>query len=87
MVLTVGVKQALLCWFSLIVLTLVSVFLGSVIDSVTLFTVLVFAIVFIKGQQIVDTFMELRNAPTKWRMVMLAYVFIMPSIIGGIYLW
>ena len=43
-------------------------------------------IVIIKGQQIVDVFMELKHAPKLWRYLLLSYVVLVPSIIAGIYL-
>ena len=55
-------------------------------DTSALLTVMVFFIVFIKGQQVTDIFMELKQAPTKWRILLLCYAFIVPGIICAIYL-
>ncbi|WDE05115.1 cytochrome C oxidase subunit IV family protein [Thalassomonas viridans] len=38
----------------------------------------------IKGQQITDVFMELRHAPANWRLFLLAYVVIIPVLLGVI---
>lgn len=78
--------QATISWLLLIILTVVSVYLSKVMETSTLFIVLIFAIVFVKGQQITDIFMELKHAPTKWRMLLLGYVLILPLIIGFIYI-
>jgi hypothetical protein len=43
-------------------------------------------IVAMKGQQIIDVFMELKHAPRFWRNIMLAYVIVIPLIITIIYL-
>ena len=73
-------------WFWLISLTLLSAFIGHFIDNQFVFIVSVLFIVFLKGQQIVDVFMELKHAPNKWRWLMLSYVILLPVIIGFIYL-
>ena len=78
--------QAILSWAILISLTIISVYLDQIISSTTLFSLTIFAIVFIKGQQITDIFMELKHAPTRWRIIMLGYVLIVPFIICAIYL-
>ncbi|GHE83920.1 cytochrome C oxidase subunit IV family protein [Thalassotalea profundi] len=78
--------QALISWAILVFLTVLSVYLGQIIHSTTLFSVFIFAIVFFKGQLITDIFMELKYAPSRWRIIMLGYVLIVPSIICAIYL-
>ena len=82
----ITLKQTLISWVLLILLTLASVYAGQVIENNVLFIVSVLLIVFLKGQQITDIFMELREAPKMWRMLLLSYVFIIPSIICLIYL-
>jgi len=67
-------------------LTLFAVFIGRVIDNHVAFIITVFFIVFLKGQQIVDVFMELGEAPKKWRWLLLSYVILLPVIISTIYL-
>ena len=73
-------------WVWLIILTLISVCIGYAIDEPLLFVASVMLIVFLKGQQIIDVFMELKHAPKKWRFLLLSYVILLPSIITVIYL-
>jgi cytochrome c oxidase subunit IV len=82
----VTLKQILVSWVLLILLTLTSVYIGKILENNTLFVITVFLIVFLKGQQITDVFMELREAPRMWRLLLLSYVFIVPAIICAIYL-
>ena len=79
-------KQSFYSWLWLMALTVISVLVGAIIDNQSLFILVVLFIVFLKGQQIVDVFMELRHAPRIWRQVMLGYVVIVPAIISVIYL-
>lgn len=79
-------KQIIMSWFVLIALTLISVFVSGLVDSKALFLFIVLLIVFIKGYQITDIFMELRNAPRMWRITLLSYVFIIPAVICAIYI-
>ncbi|WP_432280210.1 cytochrome C oxidase subunit IV family protein [Thalassotalea castellviae] len=79
-------KQIILSWLSLICLTCISVFASDFIDNIQLFIIVVMLIVFIKGQQIVDVFMELKTAPTFWRLLLISYTFLIPLIISIIYL-
>ena len=84
-------KTIFYSWFWLISLTIASVFVGSLlnhnVDSHSLFIVLVLFIVFLKGQQIIDIFMELKYAPSRWRWLLMSYVILIPSIIAAIYLF
>ena len=77
-------------WSWLIVLTLASVAIGLYFQSAAfnhlLFVGLVMLIIALKGQQIIDIFMELKHAPRLWRNIMLAYVIVIPLIITIIYL-
>lgn len=79
-------KLAFISWLVLIVLTLISVYLTLFIDSRTLYVAVALIIVSIKGQQIIDIFMELKHAPKLWRMLLLSYVIVVPLVIGLIYL-
>ena len=79
-------KKNTLSWLWLMALTLISTFIGEVIDNNVLFIVTVLSIVFLKGQQIIDIFMELAHAPKLWRGLLLGYVTVLPAIIGLIYL-
>jgi hypothetical protein len=80
-------KQTIISWLFLIILTLASVYAGKVIENDVMFIVCVLFIVFLKGQQIIDVFMELREAPIMWRIILLSYVLIIPGVICAIYLW
>ncbi len=40
----------------------------------------------IKGQQIVDSFMGLKSAPSLWRRLLLSYIVVIPLLIAVIYL-
>jgi len=79
-----------LSWGWLIILTLTSVAIGqyfqsSSVDSLV-FISLIMLIVAMKGQQIIDVFMELKHAPRFWRNIMLGYVIVVPLVITLIYL-
>ncbi|WP_085296835.1 cytochrome C oxidase subunit IV family protein [Cognaticolwellia mytili] len=79
-----------LSWGWLIILTMASVAIGQYFQYATLNSVLFIAIVMLiialKGQQIVDVFMELKHAPSLWRNIMLSYVIVVPLIITLIYI-
>lgn len=83
-------KKNTLSWLYLLVLTLVSTYVDVFITffnvQKSLFIIIVLFIVFLKGQQIIDVFMELKHAPKLWRRLLLAYVTLLPIIIGFIYL-
>lgn len=78
-----------LSWLLLVILTVVStymdIFLKFFNAPTSFFITVVLFIVFVKGQQIVDIFMELKQAPTLWRRLLLGYVILLPIIIGLIY--
>ena len=79
-------KQSIVSWGILIGLTVLSVYLGKVFSQPALFLTCVLAIVFFKGMQIVDVFMELKHAPKKWRLLLLSYVLLVPIIVLIIYI-
>jgi hypothetical protein len=79
-------KKNTLSWLWLMALTVISTFIGLVINNKALFIVSVLFIVFLKGQQIIDIFMELSQAPKLWRRLLLSYVTLLPIIIGFIYI-
>lgn len=79
-------KKNTLSWLWLMALTVISTFIGLVISNKALFIVSVLFIVFLKGQQIIDIFMELSKAPKFWRRLLLGYVTLLPIIIGFIYI-
>ena len=78
-------KKNTLSWLWLMVLTVISTFIGLVIHNKILLIFSVLFIVFLKGQQIIDIFMELAQAPKFWRRLLLGYVTLLPIIIGFIY--
>lgn len=83
-------KKNTITWLLLLLLTVISVYIGEVLELFTtqksLFIGAVLFIVFLKGQQIIDVFMELKYAPKLWRRLLLGYVILLPIIIGIIYL-
>ncbi|MEH6443489.1 MAG: cytochrome C oxidase subunit IV family protein [Oceanospirillaceae bacterium] len=68
----------------LLLLTIVSTWLAQSGISVGIVAALVTLSVIVKGQLIVDTFMELYQAPSKWRYLLLSYVVLVPSILAAI---
>jgi len=80
-------RTSVLSWLLLITLTFISVYITELVDSRRLFISCALFIVFLKGQQIIDVFMELKHAPKRWRLLLLSYVVLMPVIITIIYLF
>jgi len=83
-------KKNTLSWLWLLALTVISAYVGQFLElfntQKSLFIFIVLFIVFLKGQQIIDIFMELEQAPKFWRRLLMAYVILLPIIIGLIYL-
>lgn len=83
-------KKNTLSWLWLLALTVISTYVSFFIELLnsqkSLFIIIVLFIVFLKGQQIIDVFMELKHAPTFWRRLLLVYVVLLPIIIGLIYI-
>jgi len=83
-------KKNTLSWLYLLVLTVISTYIGRFFEFFDLnksfFIMSVLFIVFLKGQQIIDVFMELAQAPKLWRGLLLGYVIVLPIIIAVIYL-
>lgn len=80
------VNQAISSWLLLIILTITSIFLTKFIDNRSLYIITALIIVVVKGQQVVDVFMELHKAPRFWRLLLLSYIVLLPLIIATIYL-
>lgn len=80
------VKSATTSWLLLIVLSIIAIYLPEFIDSKNIYIFTALIIVMIKGQQIVDVFMELKTAPKLWRILFLSYIVLLPLIISIIYL-
>ncbi len=78
---------SIISWLLLIALTLISVYMTSIITSRSLLISCALIIVFLKAQQIIDIFMELKHAPKPWRLVLLSYIFLVPLILTIIYLF
>ena len=68
--------------FILILLTLASSLLAQSNSHTTVVAILVTLSVVIKGQQIVDIFMELKKAQAKWRWLLLSYAILVPTILA-----
>lgn len=81
------IKSSILSFFWLILLTLLSVYVGEVLENRSISIFVVLFIVFLKGQQIIDIFMELKHAPSRWRFLLMSYVIIIPVAITAIYLF
>jgi cytochrome c oxidase subunit IV len=83
-------KKSTISWVLLLALTVVSAYVGLFLElfnaQESFFVFIVLFIVFLKGQQIIDIFMELEHAPSLWRRLLLCYVILLPIIIGLIYL-
>ncbi|MCP4989629.1 MAG: cytochrome C oxidase subunit IV family protein [Colwellia sp.] len=79
-------NQAFSSWLLLMILTIASIYLTSLFESRSLYIIGALAIVVIKGQQVVDVFMELNKAPRFWRLLLLSYVVLLPLVIAIIYL-
>jgi hypothetical protein len=71
----------------LILLTALAASLTYWIATPWLLTAAVLLTTALKGQQVVDHFMELADAPRFWRNLLLAYVRVLPLIFLMIYLW
>lgn len=83
-------KKASFSFVLLTGLTVISALLGYLMPMAQTVTAssllwLVLLTVIIKGWQIVDIFMELKQAPKLWRGLLLGYISILPIIIGLIY--
>lgn len=68
----------------LILLTFISIWLAQSTIQQNVLVLLVTLSVVIKGQLIVDTFMEFYQAPNKWRYLLLSYVVLVPLILAVI---
>lgn len=79
-------KKNIASWLWLMALTIMSTYVGLIFDNKVMFISSALFIVFLKGQQIIDVFMELAQAPKFWRWLLLGYVTVLPMIIGCIYL-
>jgi len=73
-------------WIVLIVLSVIAIYLPTFIDNRSYYIIFALIIVMLKGQQIVDVFMELNNAPRFWRLLFISYIVLLPLIISIIYL-
>ena len=66
----------------LLALTLISLGLSRYLEDVWWLTITLVLLTVIKGQQITDVFMELKHAPVNWRFFLLAYVVLIPVVLG-----
>jgi cytochrome c oxidase subunit IV len=81
----ISTKQIMLSWVWLIMLTLLSITLGVYLEHNRLFIGAALVIACLKGQQIIDIFMELKYAPPRWRKLLLSYIIIVPALLLFIY--
>ena len=68
----------------LLMFTIISTALSQFYGQSLWLILTVVGLTIIKGQQITDVFMELKNAPAKWRYMLLGYAVLLPVIIGVI---
>jgi cytochrome c oxidase subunit IV len=80
------VSAAVNSWIVLIVLSVIAIYLPSFVDNQSYSIICALIIVTFKGQQIIDVFMELNNAPNFWRLLLLSYIVLLPLMISIIYL-
>lgn len=72
------IRQTTLTWILLISLTLISVSLGQTLNQPGWLAISIMLTVIVKGQQIIDVFMGLSNAPKGWRLLLLSYAVFIP---------
>jgi hypothetical protein len=80
------VNHAISSWLLLITLTIIAVYLNHFVSDRSFYIITALSIVVLKGQQVVDVFMELNKAPKFWRLLLLSYIVLLPLIITIIYL-
>ena len=68
----------------LLVFTLLSLGLSWYFPNSWWLTLILVLLTIIKGQQITDVFMELKQAPVNWRLFLLAYVVFIPIVLAVI---
>ncbi len=61
-------------WFGLICLTLLGAFLGETGNTGWPLTLTVVALIFIKGSIVIDYYMEMRSAATRFRGVLIVFI-------------
>lgn len=73
-------------WIILIVLTLITAYIGYRELSGLYIVGFILLSVIVKGQLIIDHFMGLRNVRVFWRFAMLGFIFVIPGIIYAGYI-
>lgn len=68
-------------WAVLIIATLITWYLGEVGAAGTAAIVAMLIIAFIKGRLVILDFMELRNAPLMWRLLLEGWLIVVSSMI------
>jgi len=74
-----------LVWIGLLLLTLVTYYLGEVNQTASSFVYVLLAITMIKSQLVANYFMGLRHVALKWRIIMLVYFLIVGGLIALAY--
>ena len=77
--------QVSLLWISMIVLTLLSFAMAVVGYQGTFFVGFVLVTGFIKGQIIIDHFMQLKSARLLWRLIVSIWLITVLAVIGLLY--
>lgn len=68
-------------WIVLLLATAITLFLGETGAAGTAAIVTMLVIAFIKGRLVILDFMELRNAPTMWRVLLEGWLILVSSLI------
>ena len=76
------VRKVTLVWIALVIATLVAAAIGSAGHSGMLGAVVTIGLLVLKGQLVVDYFMELKDVKRFWRVIMSCYC----VVIGGLVL-
>ncbi len=80
-------KNLFIIWIILIVITLITAYIGYLEESGLFIVGFILLTVTIKGQLIIDHYMGLKNVRGFWRLAMLGFVYVIPGVIfTGYYL-
>lgn len=72
-------------WIVLLLLTLVTYYLGEINQTASSFVYVLLVITMIKSQLVANYFMGLRHVALKWRIIMLVYFLIVGGLIALAY--
>lgn len=74
-------RKLTLAWFFLLALTLGGGYLGETAEPGLAITLVVAAVIAIKGRLVIDHFMELSGANRRIRRLMNAYFYVLPAMV------